>query len=84
MTCECCGKPGNFTIVVASGEHSDELLGERIYLPNQHARKHKGVLRKMAFCKRCMRKVEDAVRAQVLYLRAENGKLITLTVQDAA
>lgn len=67
--CYTCGDQANFTIMLA-------ITDRRIYLPNQAVRdstspKHSGY-GEVAFCSSCMRKIEDSLRATILYLQSEN------------
>ena len=67
--CYTCGNQANYTIMLA-------ITGERVYLPNQAVRnatnlKHPGY-GEVAFCSSCMRKIEDSLRAAILYLKSEN------------
>ncbi len=76
--CICCGKTGKYSIELAEGSQASRLLATpRYYLPNQHARNPKfpNVIEKIHFCTKCMRSIEDALRATILYLQAENGQL---------
>jgi hypothetical protein len=76
--CICCGKPSKYSIQLAEGTQAKRLLAiPRYYLPNQHARdpKFPTVTEEIHFCKKCMRAVEDALRATILYLQAENDQL---------
>lgn len=68
--CFTCDGPPSYSVLLVNQEG-------RIYIPNQSVRRSKGTreehpfLGETAFCTTCMRKVEDALRAQVLYLRTE-------------
>jgi hypothetical protein len=76
--CICCGKPSKYSINLATGSQAERLVAlPRYYLPNQHARdpKFPPVVAEVHFCVECMRAVEDAVRATILYLQAENDQL---------
>ncbi len=67
--CYSCGKAGNYSVLLAR-------TGGRIYLPNQAVRAgnpaHPGYS-EVVFCASCMRTIEDALRATILYLQTENG-----------
>jgi hypothetical protein len=76
--CICCGQPSKYSIQMAVGPQANRLLATpRYYLPNQHARDpdFPPVVDNIHFCATCMRSVEDAVRATILYLQAENDQL---------
>lgn len=76
--CICCSKPSTFSIILAEGSQAKRLLAmPRYYLPNQHARNPEfpDVKKEIHFCAECMRRVEDAVRATILYLQAENDQV---------
>jgi hypothetical protein len=76
--CTCCGKPSKYSIQLAMGTHAKRLVAlPRYYLPNQHARdpKFPTVIEEIPFCKKCMRSVEDTLRATILYLQAENDQI---------
>ena len=76
--CICCGKPSKYSVHLAEGSQANTLLAvPRYYLPNQHARdpKFPAVIEEINFCKKCMRAVEDSLRATILYLQAENDQL---------
>lgn len=62
--CYCCAATGVFSILVANSD--------RLYLPNQSIRAL-GDHHEIWFCRTCMRAVEDAFRASILYLKHENG-----------
>jgi hypothetical protein len=76
--CIGCGKPSKYRIQLAEGLQANRLLAiPRYYIPNQHARdpKFPETVEEVHFCKKCMRSVEDALRATILYLQAENDQL---------
>jgi hypothetical protein len=76
--CICCGQPGKYSIHLAGGIQADRLVAlPRYYLPNQHARdpQFPAAIDEIHFCAECMRTVEDALRATILYLQAENDQL---------
>jgi hypothetical protein len=76
--CICCGKPSNYSIQLAVGIQANRLKAlPRYYIPNQHARDPQAppVIDGIHFCGECMRSVEDALRATILYLQAENDQL---------
>lgn len=76
--CICCGKTAKYSIELAEGTQASRLLAiPRYYLPNQHARNpmFPSVIEKIHFCRKCMRSVEDALRATILYLQAEHNQL---------
>ena len=62
--CHCCGTQAVYSIVLAFGPDGDGN-DDRVYLPNQHARKFGSSpsLRETWFCKPCMRTLEDTLRA---------------------
>ncbi len=76
--CICCGKGSKYSIQLAEGLQGNDLVAlPRYYLPNMGARDpaHPADLKEAYFCVPCMRRVEDAVRATILYLQAENDRL---------
>lgn len=76
--CICCGKPSKYSIQLAEGSQGDSRIAlPRYYLPNEDARNplHPATLKEVHFCPACMRPVEGAVRATILYLQAESGRL---------
>jgi hypothetical protein len=76
--CVCCGKTSKYSILLAAGTHAERLVAlPRYYLRNQHARNpdFPSVIEEVHFCVACMRSVEEAVRATILYLQAENDQL---------
>lgn len=76
--CICCGKISKYSIHLAEGPQAKRLVAlPRYYLPNQHARdpKFPATIEDIYFCKECMRSVEDALRAVILYLQAENEQI---------
>jgi hypothetical protein len=76
--CVCCGKASKYSIQLAIGPQAERLVAlPRYYLPNQYARNPEfpPVINEIHFCAGCMRSVEDAVRATILYLQAENDQL---------
>lgn len=82
--CICCGKNGRFSILLAVGPNNTDKKNDtdRYYIPNDAVRKTAGTsldpTEKVSFCGDCMRKVEDNLRATILYLQSENG-LMTVT-----
>lgn len=66
--CYACGAAGNYSVLLAQ-THG------RLHLPNQIVRgsvpPHPGY-GEVTFCADCMRAVEDALRATVLYLQTEH------------
>jgi hypothetical protein len=68
-SCYACGGKGNYSVMLA-------FTGERIYIPNQIVRSsrppHPGY-EETVFCARCMRKIEDNVRATIMYLQSESN-----------
>jgi hypothetical protein len=76
--CICCGKTAKYSVQLAVGAHAKRLVAlPRYYLPNQHARNpdFPSVVDQIYFCKKCMRSVEDTLRATILYLQAENDQI---------
>ncbi|MBX9646827.1 MAG: hypothetical protein K2X57_07205 [Xanthobacteraceae bacterium] len=77
--CICCGKPGKFSIILASGPQNQDFHrrdDDRFYIPNQAAREgdHPD-MRERWFCSEHIRAIDDAVRATILYHQTENGLL---------
>jgi hypothetical protein len=78
VQCICYGKPSKYSIQLAEGPQANDLVAlPRYYLPNNGARdpSHPADLKEIHFCAECMRPVEDAVRATILYLQAENDRV---------
>jgi len=76
--CICCGQRSEYSIQLAVGTQANRLLAmPRYYLPNQHARNPEfpPTVDEINFCKKCMRSVEDSLRATILYLQAENEQI---------
>jgi hypothetical protein len=78
--CICCGQPGQYSILLAEGLNKDGLDIPRYYIPNAFVRQHekeegRSETEEMMFCHPHMRAVEDNLRATILYLQAENGRL---------
>jgi hypothetical protein len=72
--CVCCGKPGQFSIILAVGPNN---VGDkpRYYIPNQMVRQDTMADAEVLFCHRCMRMIEDNLRATIMYLQSEgNGR----------
>lgn len=78
--CVCCGKPGRFSIVLAVGINNPPVHIPRYYIPNDSVRESAGTSldpsEVIPFCEECMRTVEDNLRATILYLQAENDRLL--------
>jgi hypothetical protein len=59
---------------------NDPVSIGRYYIPNEGVREQMGtsmdVSKTVPFCGKCMRVVEDNMRATVMYLQAENGTLV--------
>jgi hypothetical protein len=78
--CICCDQAGQYSIRLAGGTNKDGLDLPRYYIPNALVRKHeedegRSVTEEIMFCHPHMRAVEDNLRATILYLQAENGRL---------
>ena len=78
MKCICCNSEGKFSILLTEGTYGDQNIRmKRLYLPNQNVREssdeHPDLIKEVWFCHKCMRKVEDNLRATILYLKAENS-----------
>jgi hypothetical protein len=77
--CTCCGKAARWSIVLAVGANNKPDETERYYVPNQGVRQFIGtdtdVSKAVPFCPSCMRSIEDNLRATILYMQAENGRL---------
>lgn len=76
--CVCCGKPAKYSTHLAVGTQANRLVAlPRYYVPNQHARdpNFPPVVEDIHFCAECMRRVEDSLRATILYLQAEHDQV---------
>jgi hypothetical protein len=77
--CVACGDPGKFSIILAASSSNDPVEVPRYYIPNEGVREYIGtpmdVSKEVPFCGVCMRAVEDNLRATILYLQAESGRL---------
>lgn len=63
----CKAVPSKYTILLCVSD-------ERVYLPNQHVRAQPdGLILEVPFCVRCMKKIENNLRATILYLQSEAG-----------
>lgn len=66
--CACCKNESTLSIQLV------EWSG-RYYIPNQNVRNAStGDIKDIWFCKKCMRSIEDNLRATILYLQHENKK----------
>lgn len=79
--CVGCGEPGRFSVVLAIGPqgHAD-LHIPRYYIPNQNVRRagDEGFPRtteEVPFCEKCMRAIENNLRATILGIQADNDLL---------
>jgi hypothetical protein len=76
--CFCCENPPTTSIILCLADKGTEH--ERIYIPNQGVRERFGTgdepeyVGEVWFCSKCMRAIEDNLRATVLYLQSENKK----------
>jgi hypothetical protein len=74
--CVCCEKPGKFSIVLAIGpQGKKDVQIPRYYIPNQSVRQVEDeglppVTNEVPFCGKCMRAVEDSLRATILNLQS--------------
>lgn len=75
--CICCNQEALSSILLALGHSgSQKNKTPRWYLPNQVVRnKSLDNIQEVWFCEKCMREVEDSVRARILYLQTENNIL---------
>ena len=77
--CFACAKQSEFNIllIVDEPEANSPKQIPRLYLPNEGARtttlQGQEGPQPVSFCRSCMRKVEDSLRATILYLQSENG-----------
>ena len=82
--CICCGKQGKYSILLATGPNMKPVDVDRIYIPNDGFREMPGMAmggdEETPFCAECMRKVEDNLRATIMYLQSEHG---LLTIKSA-
>ena len=78
MKCICCSKPSRFSIQLCQGSQGNlNDTMPRYYIPNQkhrnESKKHSEIkIEEVYFCHDCMRKIEDNLRATILYLKNEN------------
>lgn len=79
--CVCCGKAGDFTILLCVGPDGPQAEVPRYYIPNQYVRsildKDPDMVSEVAFCQAHIRILEDGLRATIRYYQAE-AQLITL------
>lgn len=78
--CICCGAPKKFSIILAVGVQGSKVNEtDRYYVPNEAVRDVMGTgmdpTEEIAFCGSCIRKVEDAMRATILYIQAEHDRV---------
>ncbi|GIV66674.1 MAG: hypothetical protein KatS3mg047_1067 [Bellilinea sp.] len=65
--CLTCGKPGDYSILLAGDQ-------EHLYLPNQFARDPNSMpLTEMWFCRSCMKKLENKFRGFLNELRSSQS-----------
>jgi hypothetical protein len=75
IRCICCGKPGQFSVLLFGAPNGDGRTDERYYIPNQSVRKHEKIPERW-FCGAHMRAVEDSMRATILYHQTESGEML--------
>ena len=72
--CIGCGQPAHYTVLLALGPGGDKA---RYYLPNQHVRSEQGTgmdpTKATAFCRSCVRVVEDSMRDAINMLQQRSG-----------
>ena len=78
--CVGCGEAHDFSVVLAVGpQATSQNATDRYYIPNEAVRDAMGTpmdpTEIIPFCATCMRRVEDAIRATVLYIQAETGRV---------
>lgn len=86
--CVGCGEAGAFSVVLAVGpQGTSQNTTDRYYIPNQSVREAMGTpmdpTETIPFCGTCIRRVEDAVRATILYIQAENGRVAVHPTEPA-
>ncbi|MHC4135081.1 MAG: hypothetical protein ACYS0K_08860 [Planctomycetota bacterium] len=69
--CVACGAEPRYSIALAAAD--DEFLGRRYYLPNENVRRASAE-EEVLFCHECIRALEDAFRATLLYRQVESQR----------
>ncbi len=74
--CSCCGKEADLSILLVRGVPGDEdSRYPRWYLPNHLVRAEPDLQEEVWFCASCIRIIEDNLRATILYLQSEHGRI---------
>lgn len=75
--CICCGNAATELIQLSEGLNRPPMMVTRFYLSTDRLREQSqavpDAVREVPFCQPCLDRIEDNLRATILYLQAENG-----------
>lgn len=75
--CICCGNVTELSVQLSEGLNRPPVMVTRYYLSTDRLRKQSDIVpdtvREIPFCQRCLDRIDDSMRATILYLQAENG-----------
>lgn len=74
--CVCCGKEATLSVQLSEGLNMPPVSVTRYYLATDRLRKQSqsmpNAVVDVPFCQRCLDRVEDSLRATILYLQTQN------------
>lgn len=75
--CICCGNVTALSVQLSEGLNRPPAMVTRYYLSTDRLRKQSDIVpdavREVPLCQRCLDRIDDSIRATILYLQAENG-----------
>ena len=77
--CVCCRKSSKYSVLLAI----DDVRPLRYYLPNQLVREDPADMIEVPFCHKCMRAIEDNLRATIMYLSSEAKPMMSAKTKAA-
>lgn len=85
--CVCCGKEATLSVQLSEGLNRPPMMVTRYYLATDKLRAQSqsmpDAVTEVAFCQPCLDRVEDSVRATILYLQTQNGVVAVRSVAES-
>ncbi len=82
--CVCCGKKATLSVQLSEGLYMPPVMVTRYYLSTDRLREQSqsmpDAVTEVPFCQPCLERVEDSVRATILYLQTQNGVVAVRSV----
>lgn len=82
--CVCCGKEATLSVQLSEGLNMPPVMVTRYYLSTDRLREQSqsmpDAVTEVPFCQPCLERLEDSVRATILYLQTQNGVVAVRSV----